>query len=210
MSAKAFGDQRHTDHDQEAQGQHDHRRVIVDELRQRVSSNKHHDDGSNYSNDHNRQVFGHAHGSDDTVDREHQIQHQDLHDGRAHAQCHDRTQGFLFFGLDVHAVVNFRRRFPDQEQATSDQNHVLPRERLAEHLEYRLCQLHDVRHGAEQAKAHHQRHTDTQFAGLFSLVLRELVGDDRDEDQVIDTQYDFHDHQCCQRDPGCRTCCEFQ
>ncbi len=210
MGAKTFGDQRHTDHDQKAQCQHDHSRVVVDELRQRVGGNQHHDHSGHHGDDHDRQVFGHADGSNDTVDGEHQIQHQDLHNGRAHAQCHNRTQGLLFIGLDVHAVMDFSGCLPDQEQTTGDQDHVLPRERLVEHLEHRLCQLDDVRNGTEQAQAHHQSHANTQLTSLFALMFRKLVGDDRNENQVVDAQHHFHHHQCRQGDPGCGTCRKFQ
>ena len=76
-----FGDQRHADHQQETQGQHDHGGVLVDEVRHRVRRQHHHCDRDDHSRDHDRHVVGHADSRDDGVDRKDQVQQQDLEDG---------------------------------------------------------------------------------------------------------------------------------
>jgi hypothetical protein len=57
-------------------------------------------------------------------------------------------------------VVDLGGCLPYQEQAAGDQDHVLPRKRLAEDFEYRRGQLHNKRDGAQQAQAQYQRHAD--------------------------------------------------
>ena len=93
-------------------------------------------------------------------------------------------------------------RLPHQEQATGDQDHVFPRKRLAEDLKYRGRQLHDKRDSAQQAQAQHQRHADADTARLSSVLFGQFVGENRDKDQVIDAQHDFHDDQGGQCHPG--------
>ncbi|MNH13727.1 hypothetical protein D3C81_722350 [compost metagenome] len=81
---------------------------------------------------------------------------------------------------------------------------------MTKHIDNRLGELDDPGHGAEQAQAHHQRHADTNAPRLGAKFFRQLVGQDRDEDQVVDTEDDLHGHQGGQGDPGGRACSEFQ
>ncbi|MNP22298.1 hypothetical protein D3C76_1149630 [compost metagenome] len=81
---------------------------------------------------------------------------------------------------------------------------------MAEHIDDRLGQLHDPGNGAEQTQAHYQRHADTDSTRLGAEFLGQLVGQDGDEDQVIDAEHDLHGHQGGQGDPGGRACSEFQ
>ncbi|MNQ87169.1 hypothetical protein D3C85_1023810 [compost metagenome] len=115
----------------------------------------------------------------------------------------------LGLGHRVDAVMDFLGCLPQQEQATGNQDHVLPREHLAEHLDDRLGQLHDVRHRTQQAQAQHQRHADTDATRLGPVLLGQFVGQDRNEDQVIDTEHDLHHHQGRQGNPGGRACSKF-
>jgi hypothetical protein len=66
----------------------------------------------------------------------------------------------------VDAVMDLLGRLPHQEQATGDQDHVLPREGVAEHFDHRLGQLDDPGDGAQQRQAHDQRHADTDASRL--------------------------------------------
>ena len=59
-----------------------------------------------------------------------------------------------------------------------------------------------VRFVDEQGQAHDQRHADTDAPRLGPVLLGQFVGEDRDKDQVIDAQHDFHHDQGGQGDPG--------
>ena len=73
-----------------------------------------------------------------------------------------------------------------------------------EDREHRLGQLDDDRNRAEQGKAQEQRQPDADAARLRALMLRQLVGQDGDEDQVVDPEHDLHDDQGRQGDEGGR------
>ena len=59
-----------------------------------------------------------------------------------------------------------------------------------------------IGHAGQQAEAQDHGKPDADATGIGALMLRQLVGQDGDEDQVVDAQHDFHDHQRHQRRPG--------
>ncbi|MNC69552.1 hypothetical protein D3C75_1202560 [compost metagenome] len=73
---------------------------------------------------------------------------------------------------------------------------------MAKNLDHRRRQLNDERDGAEQAQAQDQRHADTDAPRLLPMLLGQFVGQDRNEDEVIDAEHDFHHYQGGQGDPG--------
>ncbi len=81
---------------------------------------------------------------------------------------------------------------------------------MAEGFEQRVRQLHDPGDGAEKAKAHDQREPDADAPCLLSLVHGQLVGEDGNEDQIVDAEHHFHDDQCHEGDPGCGVLSERQ
>ena len=68
----------------------------------------------------------------------------------------------------------------------------------------RLGQCHDDGDCGQQAKAQQQRGGNADPAGALLLLFRQFVGEDRDEDQIVDAEHDFHDDQREQRDIGGR------
>ena len=92
-------------------------------------------------------------------------------------------------------------RLPHQEQPAGDQDQVTPGKAMPERREHRRRQLHDDRDGGKQDEAHHQRRRDTKPARACPLSFRQLVGEDRDEDQIVDAEHDLQHHQRQQRDP---------
>ncbi|MNO96195.1 hypothetical protein D3C76_878590 [compost metagenome] len=73
---------------------------------------------------------------------------------------------------------------------------------MAEDLNDRRGQLDDECNGTQQAQSQDQRHADTDTPSLLPMLLGQFVGQDRNEDQVIDAEHDFHHHQGGQGDPG--------
>ena len=126
VHAEAFRHQRHADHDQEAERQHDHGRIGIDEIGKRRRREQHHGDRHDDSDHHDRQVRRHADRGDDAVDREHHVEHQICpitapnEIGAAPPIEHVRA----VIGIDV--MMNFAGRLPDQEQPARDQDEVAP------------------------------------------------------------------------------------
>ena len=83
-----------------------------------------------HRDDHDLDVLRHADRGDDRVDREHEVDRDDLqHD---HRKCRmDLGAGIVgLVGLDL--GVDFVRRLGDQEQTAGDQDDVVPGETAAE------------------------------------------------------------------------------
>ncbi len=77
----------------------------------------HHDDGDDDGDDHDRHVVGHAHGRDDAVHREHDVEDDDLPDGRREAGAFDLGLEQVRSRGGIHVVVDLLGRLPDQERA---------------------------------------------------------------------------------------------
>ena len=63
----------------------------------------------------------------------------------------------------------------------------------------------DVGDGREQDQPHDQRRADAEAARPHAMLGRQLVGQDRDEDQVVDPEHHFHGDQRHHRRPALRT-----
>ncbi|RYP44000.1 hypothetical protein DL770_011522 [Monosporascus sp. CRB-9-2] len=120
MKAQALGHQREADHQQEAQAQHHHRAMRVDELRQRARGKQHGAHGDHHGCHHHRQVVDHAHGSDDGVDGEHRIENHHLHDDIPELAV-AAAMAFVL-RLAVQAFVQFGRGLEQQEEAAQQQD----------------------------------------------------------------------------------------
>ena len=127
MVAKALGDQDHADHHQKAQSQHFDGGVGLDKLANAFGKQHHQPQGNQHSRDHDAHIVDHANRGDDGVQRKHQVNQHDLHDGGSQIGFGlDADRRFLAF----QGVVNFARAFPNQKQTAGQQNQVSPRERL--------------------------------------------------------------------------------
>ena len=205
MIAEAVGDQHHADHQEEAERQHDDAGVLVDEVGQRVGGQQHDGHGDQNGDDHDRQVLGHADGRQDRVDREDDVQQDDLEDGRAGVgDDHVLLVHDVVAGRGIDRVVDFLGRLPDQEQTTRDQDQVLPREFIAHDGEDRLHQTDQPGDDRQQGQTHDQRQADTDAPHLLPLMLGQFVRQDRDEDQVVDAEHDLHHDEGHQCSPGGR------
>ena len=73
---------------------------------------------------------------------------------------------------------------------------------MAEHREDRRRQRDDEGDRAEQQQAQDQRAADADPARPGAVLLRQLVGQDRDEDEIVDAEHDLHHDQGDERRPG--------
>ncbi len=75
---------------------------------------------------------------------------------------------------------------------------------MAEGFEDGLGQLYDPGDGAEQGQAHDKRETDSDAPGANAVFRRQLIGEDGDEDEVVDAEDDLHYNECDEGDPSLR------
>ena len=208
MHAEAVRDQHGADHQQEAQRQHHHGRIPLDEIRHRIRGEQHHQHRRDHRNHHHRQMLGHAHGGQDGIDREDEVQHQDLRDRRAEGHRLAPDVQEIVIGVRIDIVMDFLGSLPHQEQPARDQNQVAPGKlRLEGRLPMRprrprYPQVEDGRRQPHQPGDHRQqgqpqkqRQADADAARLLLLMLGQLVGQDRDEDEVVDAEHDLHHHK---------------
>ena len=73
---------------------------------------------------------------------------------------------------------------------------------MTERFEDGRCEPHDQRDGAEQAEPHDERERDAYALCALPVRRGQLVGQDGNEDQVVDAEHDFHDDERCERGPG--------
>ena len=72
---------------------------------------------------------------------------------------------------------------------------------MAEQLEHRLHQRDDERDEAEQHQPEAKRQADADQSRPAPILDGQLVGQDRDEDQIVDAEHDLHRHQRGERGP---------
>ena len=196
MEAEAVGDERHADHQQEAERQHDDRRVLLDKARQRIDGHHHHGHGDDDRDIHDRDLVGHADRGDDRIDREHQIEQQDLED-RPGDRDFERPADHVLLGIvRIYRMVDFLGCLPDEEQAAGDQDEIAPGEAVIEEFEDRICQVYDVGHRRQKQQPHHQRAADAETARGGALLFWQLVGENGNKDEVVDAEHDLeHDER---------------
>ncbi len=131
MKAKSVGDQGRADQQQKAEREHHDGWIAMNEIRERTGRHQHGDD----RDDHDGNMFGHADGGDDAVDRKHENQEDDLaHRGGKCAGLWRRGIG-VFSWIDI--VTDFRRRLEDEEEPAADQDQIAPGKALTGNGEQR-------------------------------------------------------------------------
>ncbi len=118
---KALSDQCDADEEKEAEGQHFHRRVTVHKPADRSGEEHHedhsHDDGPNHDGD----VVDHADGGYDRVEREDNIQKNDLDDYGAKGNRRAREAVSL---LALETLMDFMGAFPDKENSSNKEDEI--------------------------------------------------------------------------------------
>src|SRR5207249_5680311 len=132
--AHAVGHQHRADEEQERQREDLHARVTIDAAGHSAHAGQHHEHGDHHGGDHHLEPVGHADGGDHRVEREDDVEQEDL---RQHGHELRAAGARTLDVLDLELVVDLPRRLADEEQAAADQDQIAPRERVAEHGEER-------------------------------------------------------------------------
>ena len=121
MVAAAFGNEDNAHYHEEREREHLHGGVTGDEIADGFCRYHHEGDRGDDGGNHYRQVADHADGGDDGIEREDQIDDDNLGNHRAKAGRAARFFLRLFAGDEV---VNFAGAFPDQKHAAGNEDEV--------------------------------------------------------------------------------------
>ena len=193
MEAKAFRHQAQTNHQQEAQTQHHHRRMLVHETRQRFRRQQHDRHRNNHSRHHDRQMVHHADRRDHRIQREDRIQHHDLQ--------HHYPEAGIAFTVTIIVLPVFQplmelcRRFEEQEYPPDQHDQITAGEGVIHDGEQRFGQRDHPRDNGEQTQSHDQRQRETNQTRFITLFWRQLIRKDGDKHQVIDAENNLQHHQ---------------
>ena len=97
--------------------------------------------------------------------------------------------------------MDFPCCLPNQKQSACDQHYIAPGKRLSENREHRCGQADNETDRAQQSQACQQSETDTDLACFRPLSFGQLIGQDGDEHEIVDSEHALHHDQCCQRNP---------
>ena len=107
----------------------------------------HHDHRDHDGGDHDLDVLRHADGGDDRVEREDQVDRDELQRRPRQNACARPPRPRLRLVARLDLGVDLVRRLGDQEQAAADQDDVAPGDADAEEREHRLRSASSARSG---------------------------------------------------------------
>ena len=188
MVTETFEHQRQADDQQERQGQHLDRRMRGHEFADVAGKEHHQAHRGDDRGDHDRDFIHHADGGNDRVEREHQIDDDDLEDDGGKGSL-DGLHFLAFFTLEQ--LVNFLSALPQKEDTATEQNQITGRNRLAKNRGQRLGRTDNPGEHQQQSDAHEHGKKQSDLAGFLALMFRQPVDKDGDENDVVDTEHQF-------------------
>ena len=81
---------------------------------------------------------------------------------------------------------------------------------MSENVEKGIGEIGDPVDGQQEGDAHEHRQRESDNARLIALIHGQAIGQDRDENDIVDAEHDFERGQCQQRDPDIRVCQQIQ
>lgn len=207
METETLDDEAEADHQKKAKAENDHGRVFRHEGHQRPRCRHHHGHGHADGGNHHPEIIDHANGSDDAVEREDGVEHDDLHDDLPEDRMHHLALFRLLVTLQP--FVQFHRALGEQEGTAEDEDEIATGKGEIRNGEKRPRQRDDPRDRKQQQQAHDERKRQADHSRLLALVRRQLVGKDRDEDEIVDAEHDFENDKGDEADPYIRICEEF-
>src|SRR5688572_2182992 len=99
--------------------------MFFDKTADVAAEDQHEADGNNHGNDHDRQMLGHADSSDNGVERENDVEQQDLTDDRGKRR---RDAFALLPFLPFQFLMDLARALGEKKQSAAEQNQIATRE----------------------------------------------------------------------------------
>src|SRR5256884_4275296 len=124
---KAFGHERAADEQQETQGEHFQRRMFLDKTADAPGENEHEHQRDDDRGHHYPELTRHTDRRDDRVERENDVEQQDLNDHAGKIGQQAAGDGAV---LALKFFVNLPRAFPEQKQSAAQQNQIAARNRV--------------------------------------------------------------------------------
>ena len=172
--------------------------MAVNEARQGLAGHQHQADGDDHRGHHHRQVVDHADGSDHRVERKDGVEHHDL---RHHGpEFRPFALGGVIAVFPLQPLIKLDGRFKQQKQAAKQHNQIAGAKAEVVKNNQRFGQGDQPGDRGQQQETHDHRQHQASDPRAVALGGRELLGEDSDKDQVIDTQHQFDNHQ---RDETC-------
>lgn len=197
LSIPAFYNKDGAYHHEEGKGQHFEGRMFVDKVTDAGSKQEHNDHGNYHGDDHDGDLFGQAYCGDDTVEREHRIDDDDLSNYVEHGDSGfvavDGWSGGFFLAFQF--VVDFEGGFDEQEKAAAEHDEIAQAETMAADMEQRVNGLYNVADAKEENNAYSDAGEHPDAAGRRAFFRWQAVHDNGNEDHIVDAQYHFHEHQ---------------
>ena len=178
--------------------------MTVHEMADRAGERQHHAQRDDHRGDHHPELVRHAHRRDHRVERENDVEEQNLHDRPAERGDLATARRMAVGAFEL--LVNFHDALADQEQTAHQQNQALARDRHLEHgqREQHLRQAHHPGDRAQQNHPRDQRQTEAELPRLVLLRQRQFARQDRNEDHIVDAEHDLQRREREERNPNLR------
>src|SRR5437773_720866 len=118
---KAFGHERAADEQQKTQGKHFQRRMFLDKIADAPGEDEHEHQRDDDRGNHYPELTRHADRRDDRVERENDVEQQDLNDHAGKIGRQPAGDGAV---LALKFFVNLPRAFPEQKQPAAKKNQI--------------------------------------------------------------------------------------
>src|SRR5215217_1121211 len=189
---EALQEQSQADKDQEAQGEHLQGGVAVDYTGYGLGGDQHDQYGHRDGGDHHRDLIDHADSGDHRVQRENDVEDDDLDQDASECRLHPGA-GVPLLGLKI--LVDLVGALAQQEEPADDQDHVAPRDLMPSDRKQWCCETYDPAQRKEQEDSHDQCHAEPQPAGERLPLFGQLVHEDGDEHDVVYAKNDLQGKQ---------------
>src|SRR5215813_12553887 len=140
------------------------------------------------------------------VEQEHDVEQENL-DKDAHERWLDTGRGMSLLAFKFH--MDLVRTLAEQKYAPDEEDEVTARDLLPEHGKERRSEADDP--GQREEQRDPQQHGQPQSQGACPRLLcrREFPHEDRDEDDIVDSEHEFERGERQERDPRLRVCQPF-
>lgn len=189
-----FGDKVDTDHDEEGKSENFDGGMLFNEVSDWIGKCEHDADRDNDGGNHDFDVFHHSDSGDDAIERKHYVEDHDLDD---HAGEGNRCCIGFCFGMTLKFVMNFLDGFPDEEKTAEEEDEVFAGGFEWADYKFVAAELnwfgegHDPAEGEKEQDSGDESGGEAELSGFFTLFLGKFSAEDRNENDVINSENDF-------------------
>ena len=172
-----------------------------DEVGDRPRRDEHHADRDDDGGDHDADLVDHADRGEHRVEREHDVEQDDLDEDGADRRRPAAGLGRSWAGVALERLVDLGDAFQSRNRPPPIRIRSRHENSMPAIGEHRRGQPDDPRDREQQQDAHHHREAEADDPGAVALLRRQPLDEDRDEDDVVDAEHDLEHRQGQQGDP---------